>query len=294
MPAPSYDRAVLECVPNVSEGRHRRVVDELARACGRSLLDVHPDPDHHRSVFTLAGPGPRDCVPAVHGLARSVARLVDLRLHDGAHPRLGALDVVPFVALGEPAGVAVEAARTTAAWLAGELAIPVFLYGDADPAGCDLPSLRRDAFVTRAPDLGPGTPHPTLGATAVGARPPLAALNCWLDRDDVGLAREIARSVRARDGGLPGVRALGLRLASRERAQVSMNLTDLDATGIETACRAVAARAGAAGAGIDQVELVGLVPRAALAACSDEFLARTGLTDDQSLESRLARPRAAS
>ncbi len=161
---------MLECVPNVAEGRDTRVLDALVRACGDSLLDVHADVDHHRSVYTLAGPGPRDAEGAVRSLARAVAERVDLTRHDGVHPRMGALDVVPFVALDGSAAVdAVDAAHAFGAWAAAELAVPVFFYGDADPQGRSLPALRRDAFTSRLPDAGPAEPHARLGAIAVGA-----------------------------------------------------------------------------------------------------------------------------
>jgi glutamate formiminotransferase len=281
---------VLECVPNVSEGRDARVLETLASACGASLLDVHRDRDHHRSVFTLAGPGERDAVDAVRDLARAVARTVDVSGHRGVHPRLGALDVVPFVALdgAEPAA-AVTAARELAAWIGDELAVPVFLYGDADPDGRTLPEARRDAFRTRPPDRGPGQPHSRLGACAVGARPVLVAVNCELASNDLELARGIASEVRERDGGLPGVRALGLALASVRRVQVSMNLIALDRTGCEDACTAVRRLAERAGSTVVRVELVGLLPAAELARCSPEFLAWSGLSRDVTIESRLAR-----
>ena len=189
---------MLECVPNVSEGRDPRVLVDLASACSGSLLDLHTDPDHHRSVFTLAGPGEDDAVSAVRDLARAVAARVELTSHDGVHPRFGALDVVPFVALGATAAAdAADAARSFASWAAHELRVPVFLYGDADDEGRrSLPDLRREAFATRAPDLGPHEPHPVIGAIAVGARPVLVAVNCELDRDDLAVARAIATAVR--------------------------------------------------------------------------------------------------
>jgi len=278
---------VLECVPNVSEGRRADVIAALARTCGGSLLDVHSDPDHHRSVFTLAGD---HVTQEIRSLADAVAERVSIADHDGVHPRLGALDVVPFVALaGSVPGDAVAAAREFAPWLAAAHGVPVFLYGDADPGGRSLPETRRDAFEGRAPDHGPDRPHPTLGATAVGARPPLVAVNCWLDGDDVGLARRVAAAVRERDGGLPGVRALGLPLpAAGGRAQVSMNLVDLAATGLEAAVAAVRANVEAAGGAVEQVELVGLVPAAELERCSAGFLDWAGLTADATIEARLA------
>jgi glutamate formiminotransferase len=279
---------VLECVPNVSEGRDARVIAALSAACGPSLLDVHCDVDHHRSVFTLAGPGARDAIGAVQALARVVADEIDLRTHRGVHPRLGALDVVPFVAFDESRQAAVDAAVAFADWIAAALDLPVFLYDRADPAGRTLPDARRDAFVRRAPDRGPASPDPRLGAVAVGARPPLIAVNCWLDTRDVALAREIAASVRERGGGLPGVRALGLALPDAESTQVAMNLVDLDRTGLEAACTTVRRRVEAAGVAVTQVEVVGLVPAAELAACSQTFLDWAGLGPDITIESRLA------
>jgi glutamate formiminotransferase len=205
------------------------------------------------------------------------------------HPRLGALDVVPFVALPDsiPAD-AVDAALAFARWVADALALPVFLYDDADPAHRSLPEARRDAFGTRRPDVGPDAPHPHLGAVAVGARAPLVAVNCELTDDDVAVAREIARQVRERDGGLPGVRALGLHLASVQRAQVSLNLVALDRTGLQTACRAVDELARAAGVAVGRVELVGLVPAAEFARCDPEFLEWSGIGPDDTIEARLA------
>lgn len=279
---------MLECVPNVSEGRDRSVLAGLADACGVSLLDVHADADHHRSVFTLAGPTDIATEAAVRALASTVAEHVDLASHRGVHPRLGALDVVPFVALAGDARVAVDAARAFAEWIAATLAVPVFLYGDADDDGHSLPDARRTAFTSRAPDLGPATPHPQLGATAVGARPVMIAVNCALDTDDVMLARRIAGEVRERDGGLPGVRALGLGLASSSCAQVSMNLVDLSRTGLQRACDAVRARARAVGQDVVRVELVGLLPVAELERCDVEFREWAQIGDGQTIEARLA------
>jgi glutamate formiminotransferase len=164
----------------------------------------------------------------------------------------------------------------------------VFLYDEADPAGRTLPETRRDAFAGRPPDVGPNTPHPRLGAVAVGARPPLVAVNCWLDTDDIRLAREVAAAVRERGGGLPGVRALGLAVASRGGVQVSMNLVALDRTGLERACTAVRARVEAVGRRVSRVELVGLVPAAELDRCRPAFLAWAGIGPEVTIEARLA------
>jgi glutamate formiminotransferase len=280
---------MLECVPNVAEGRDTRVIDELTRACGTALLDVHVDPDHHRTVLTLAGPDTED---AARALALAVAARLDVSQHAGVHPRIGALDVVPFVALGGSSrAAAADAAIAFGAWIGDELALPVYLYGDADPARRPLPEARRAARAGRAPEYGPRAPHPRLGAVAVGARPVLVAVNCELASDDLELARAIAREVRERDGGLPGVRALGLRLASRGSVQVSMNLVDLERTGLQAACRTVHAAARAHGAEVTHVELVGLLPAAELARCDAAFLAATGIDDGRTIEARLRRAR---
>lgn len=279
---------VLECVANVSEGRSAEVLARLAGACGPGLLDLHADADHHRSVFTLAERDGEALVEAALRLARAVGGAVDLAPHRGVHPRIGALDVVPFVALeGAEGDRAVAAARTFAEAVADELGLPAFLYDAADPERRTLPSIRREAFDRRSPDFGPRTPHPRLGAVCVGARPPLVAINCELATDDLAVAAEVARAVRERDGGLPGVRALGFLLARRGRAQVSMNLVDLAATGVETACREVVHQAGRWGTDVAAVELVGLLPGAELARCSEEFCAWAGLGSEQTIEARL-------
>ena len=279
---------MLECVPNVAEGRAGGVLDALAAACGASLLDLHVDADHHRSVFTLAGPADGDAADAVRALARAVAAQLDVRGHDGVHPRLGALDVVPFVALGEPAGAAVAPARTFATWLAAELGVPSYLYDAADPARRTLPAVRRAAAAGVAPDVGPDRPPSRLGGVAVGARAPLVAVNCWLAQPDLVVARQLATAVRERDGGLPGVRALAFELPSQHAVQVSLNVTDLDATGVEAACEAVRARADAAANPVTRVEWVGLVPEAELERCSPAFRRWSGLDRSRTIEARLA------
>ena len=283
---------MLECVPNVSEGRDVDVLDALAAACGASLLDRHVDADHHRSVFTLAGPGSWDALAAVVALAGAAASRLDLGIHSGVHPRLGVLDVVPFVALDDPFLAAVDAAYSFAAWVNTELAVPVFFYDGCADAYRSLPEVRRGAFTAFGPDLGLAEPHPRLGAVAIGARRPLAAVNCWLDTGDLALARTVAAAVRERDGGLPGVRALGLELPSRGVAQVSMNLVDLERTGIEEAVTAARRAVEAAGGRVERVEVVGLLPAAELARCRTEFLVWSGLGPDVTIEARLAARRA--
>ncbi len=275
---------------NVAEGRDHAVLDALAAVCGTALLDRHVDPDHHRAVFTLGSPDPGGTEAAARRLATLAARDLDRRVHDGVHPRLGMIDVVPFVALPPtPPDVAVAAARAFGAWLARTAAVPVFLYDDADGSHRSLPATRRDAFTTRAPDYGPDAPHPALGATAVGARPPLVAINVELDRDDLQLARSVATAVRERDGGLPGVRALGLRLGSRGHAQVSINVVDLDVIDLGTVCAAVREHLARGGAHVDRIELVGLVPAAVLARAGDGFRDWSGISEEQTIEARVAR-----
>ncbi len=292
----SYAGPVLECVVNVAEGRDRASLRAIADASGRALLDVHTDADHHRSVFTLAGPGDGDAVVAARALADAVEARVSIAGYDGVHPFLGALDVVPFVGLHESAderGAAVRAAREFGAWWAETHGVPVFLYDDADPSTRDLPRTRREAFTTRPPDFGPDTPHPTLGASAVGARRPLVAVNVWLATDDVAIARRIAGEVRERDGGLPGVRALGLALASRGQVQVSMNLVDLARTGVEPAVTEVRDRARRESTEVTVVELVGLLPRTELDRCSAAFREWAGIGDETAIETRIGHgPRA--
>ncbi len=276
---------------NVSEGRDEAVIAALSAACRVSLLDLHVDPDHHRSVFTLAGPGPHGAEGAARMLAKAVARHVDLSGHEGVHPRLGALDVVPFVALGgtdRERTKAVEAALSFARWWAEAFEVPVFLYDEAEPSGTNLPAVRRRAFRTLRPDFGPSAPHPRLGATAVGARRPLVAVNCELISRDVDVARRIARAVRESNGGLAAVRALGLPLPSSGRAQVSMNLVDLALTGVEDAVLQVRELARAEHTDVAAVELVGLVPRSELDRCGDEFLAWSGLDATSTIEARIA------
>jgi glutamate formiminotransferase len=322
---------LVECVPNVSEGRRPEVVDEIVAAFAGPqvlVLDRSSDPDHDRSVLTLAGPGPALVEAAVAGAA-ACARLIDLRRHRGVHPRMGALDVLPFVPLGaattlrggadpdlDCAALAVRAGRR----IAEEAGIPVYLYGAAArrPERATLPAVRargrqalraapeaadaqaaasaapetepavRRAAAVAAPDLGGPGLHPTAGATAVGARGVLVAYNVDLADADVALARSIATAVRERDGGLPAVRAMGVELAGRGLVQVSMNLLDFRVTPPAVAFAAVARLAGLAGARVVRSEVVGLVPAAALAGTDPAALRLDGFTPDLLLEERLA------
>jgi glutamate formiminotransferase len=255
---------------NISEGRDSTVLHELAAACGPDLLDCHADPDHHRSVFTLLGEG------APRSLARATLERLDLRHHTGAHPRLGVVDVVPFVPLGSATMDDAVTARDEFAWWAADgLGLPCFLYGPER----SLPAIRRRAFVDLAPDIGPATPHPTAGACCVGARAPLVAYNVWLATPDVVAARRVAAAVRS-----PAIRALGLAVG--RRVQVSMNLIDPLVVGPAVAYDAVAALVPVAGA-----ELVGLLPAAVLEQVPPERWAELDIGPDRTIEARLTAPR---
>jgi glutamate formiminotransferase len=319
---------LVECVPNVSEGRRPEVVDEIVAAFAAAdpevlVLDRSSDPDHHRSVITLVGPGPALVEAAVAG-ARACVRLIDLNHHRGVHPRLGALDVLPFVPFGaetrlrggddpglDCAGLAERAGRRIAA----EAGVPVYLYGAAarHPGWAALPAVRGRGFEARraaapgppgdhpGPDFGGPGLHPTAGATAVGAREVLVAYNVELAGADLELARRIASAVRERDGGLPAVRAMGVALPSRggpgdrrggppmDRGlvQVSMNLLDYRVTPPAVAFAAVAGLAERAGARVEASEIVGLVPAAALDGTDPADLRLRGFTPDKLLETRL-------
>lgn len=267
---------IIECIPNFSEGRDAALIARLADAvraiAGVRLLDIHRDDAHHRSVLTCVGP-PGAIVEAAVAAARRSSECIDLRKHRGAHPRMGAADVIPFVPLvGATLDVCVALARDCGRRIGDELGIPVYLYEAAAtrPERRNLADLRRPQFEglrdligadpAWAPDYGPAELHPTAGATAVGARGPLIAYNVWLDTADVAAAKAIAGAVRERDGGLPGVKALGLYIAESRRVQISMNLCDPERTSMRQAFEAVAREAERRGIGVSHSELVGMVP----------------------------------
>lgn len=282
---------IVECVPNVSEGRDPARLARLAGAVtatpGVRLADVHADPDHHRSVFSFLGP-PAAVVAAALALADAVVAEIDMRAHRGIHPRIGALDVLPFVPLaGATMAEAVALAHTTGRALAARHALPVYYYGHAArrPERRALRELRhgeyeglasRLASAAGAPDDGPARFDARAGAVLVGARDVLVAYNIWLAGDDLDAARAVARAVRASSGGLPAVQALGLPLPSRGRVQVSMNLLDCRVTPIPAAFDRVREAAARIGCAIERAELVGLAPRAAFAGRSP---ASVGLGD---------------
>jgi glutamate formiminotransferase len=295
---------LLEAVPNLSEGRDAARVRALAATLsaepGVRLLDVSSDPDHHRSVLTVAGE-PEPLVSGLFSLVRAAAAAIDLRHHAGAHPRVGAVDVVPFVPLGGTAmGDAVEAAERLGRTVGERLEIPVFLYGEATPGA----SRRVPADVRRLglaglgaaldagaiePDYGPSRLHPMAGAILIGARTFLVAFNVWLRSDDVRVARAVARAIRERDGGLPGVQALGLYLESRRQAQVSINLLRPAETSLHTVFERVREEARARGVEIDRGELVGLVPEAVALRAAADALHLLDISPGRILERHLSR-----
>ena len=290
---------LFEAVPNFSEARDgqkiSRIADAVRAVPGVRVLDLHSDPDHNRTVLTFAGEEDAELAGAV-ALARACAAELDLSAQTGQHPRMGVLDVLPFVPL-EVATMedAVRLARR-AGELLGALGFPVYLYGAAATSAHrrDLPDVRRGGYEGVAsrindpswrPDHGPAGLDPRLGAVAVGARPFLVAFNAYLDTQDVEVADAVAREVRERDGGLPALRALGLEVGGR--AQVSMNLTDLEKTSIPEALEAVRAAAAQRGTTVESTELVGLAPLEAILQTARHYLSLRDLEAGHVLEMRL-------
>jgi glutamate formiminotransferase len=292
---------IVECVPNFSEGRRPEIIDEIVSAMllpGVKLLDREMDADHNRSVITIAGePGAIEQA-AFRGIA-TAARLIDLDTHRGQHPRIGATDVVPFVPI---AGVTLDDCVTIARHLGErvgrELGIPVYLYEHAAtrPERRNLADLRKGEYETlkqeiatnpeRAPDFGPRKIGKA-GATVIGARPFLIAYNVNLATDDVQIAKDIARVIREKGGGLKSVKANGFMLKERNIAQVSMNLTDFNVTGMLTAFNAVKTEAEKRGVQVLESEIVGLVPLEALTQLAAQVLKLPALSANQVVETKL-------
>jgi len=287
----------LEAVPNFSEGRDRATIDAIgeALAARARLLDVHSDADHNRSVFTLVG-GEDELIAALLAGIACASDRIDLRRHEGAHPRIGAADVVPVVPVDpEDAERARAAALELARRVGEELELPVFLYADLAPGrgpaffrrgGPDELQRRIDAGEL-APDFGPPRLDEHAGGVIVGARPPLIAFNVNLSGDDLDGARGIARAVRERDGGFPGVRALGLRLVGAGHVQVSLNVEDWRASPLHEVVAAVEREAAARGLEVTGSELVGLMPAGAAVAAAAAVLRVDGLDVSRVLELRL-------
>jgi glutamate formiminotransferase len=290
-------RLPLESVPNFSEGRDRATIDALADALSgqAELLDVHSDADHNRSVFTLVGD--EDALPAALLAGVECARdRIDLRAHEGAHPRIGAADVVPIVALDPAERERARAcALVVAERIAGKLHLPVFLYGESAPSrgpaffrrgGPEELQRRIDAGEV-SPDFGPPRLDERAGGVIVGARRPLIAFNVNLTTDDADVARAIAAVVRESGGGFPGVRALGLTLPRAGHAQVSMNVEDYEAAALHDILARVEDEAHARGVQVSTAELVGLMPAGAAVAAAGSLLRIDGFSPERVLELRL-------
>jgi glutamate formiminotransferase len=297
-------RALVECVPNFSEGRRPETVQRIAEAIlaveTACVLDTHIDPDHNRSVITFVASPDRVADAAVQAVKRA-SELIDMRTHWGEHPRLGATDVLPFVPVdGVTMDDCVRLAHEAGKRIAHELSIPVFYYERAAlrPERVNLEDVRRGALELlreqigtnpeRAPDEGLPLIHETAGAIAVGARPFLIAFNVVLCSDDLSVARRIAKTIRARSGGLPFVKALGFRLSTRKCVQVSMNLVNYEVTGMDAAYDAIKREAEALGVEIESAEIVGLVPRAALNREAEYFSKLENFTDAKILEHQIS------
>ena len=297
--------AIIECVPNISEGRRAEIVAAIAAAVrrvpGARLLDFSSDASHNRSVITMAGDaGPLKA--ALLALFDAAVGLIDLRTHTGEHPRMGAVDVVPFVPIeGATMDDCVALAKDTAQSVAERFAMPVYLYEEAsiNPLRKNLEDIRRGEFEGLAakmatdgwvPDYGPPTPHPTAGATVIGARMPLIAYNINLSTDRIDVAKKIAAAVRFSSGGFRYVKAMGVTLADRGIVQVSMNLTNYEKTPILRVFEAVKREAEKYGVNVLESEIVGLVPAAALIDAAETTLQLTAFKRNQVLETRLREP----
>jgi glutamate formiminotransferase len=298
--------AIIECVPNISEGRRADVIDGIAASLravpGLRVLDVQSDASHNRSVFTLAGDA-EALQAGIPKLFEGALAAIDLRSHKGEHPRLGAVDVVPFIPIeGATMADCVALAKSVAADVAARFALPVYLYEDAsaNPARKNLEDIRRGEFEGLAarmaksewaPDYGPASPHQSAGASVIGARMPLIAYNINLATDRLDVAKKIASAIRMSSGGLRYVKAMGIPLEDRGIVQVSMNLTNYEKTPIFRVFDLVKREAARYGVNVLESEIVGLVPAAALTQAAEYFLQLEGFTAGQVLENKLrARP----
>ncbi|MEA2014143.1 MAG: glutamate formimidoyltransferase [Thermodesulfobacteriota bacterium] len=299
---PTIDMKIIECIPNFSEGRNRviveSIVDAAARTDGVKILDFSMDSDHNRSVLTFVG-SPEATLRGAIAACDKAAGLIDMRTHRGVHPRIGAVDVVPFVPLGNAdMSNAVEIAHSFGDTFARKHNVPVYFYGNASLSQerKKLADIRRGQYETLEdkmddpawrPDISPDNSgfNRRLGATAVGARPPLIAFNINLNSNNIELARDIAKSIRHSNGGFSHVQALGIFLESRDIAQVSMNLTDYETTSIRTIFDAVRQKAAEHGADILESELIGLLPRSAIGDTTADYLKLLDFSEERIIES---------
>ncbi len=292
---------LVECPLNFSDGQHPDVIDAMAQAAQRKavqILDMSSDPDHNRSVITFIG-APAAVQESAFAIVARARELIDLRRQRGAHPRIGAVDVVPFVPVrGISMDECVQMARTTGERIGRELHIPVYLYEQAAsaPHRRNLADIRHGEFENLAtkmqdplwkPDFGPAAPHPSAGAVVVGARTYLVAFNVYLGTKDIHIAKTIARAVRQRDGGLANVKALGLFIKERDMVQISMNLVDPFRTPIYHVMEAVRSEAERFGVPVVESELIGLLPLEALVETARYYLQLHGLRSEHVLENRL-------
>ena len=294
---------LIECIPNVSEGRRDEVVAAIAAAAvkaapGVVLLDRTSDSDHNRSVLTFLGDG-EPLVAAMTALVEASLAAIDLRTHTGAHPRLGAVDVIPFVPVrGATSAECVELAKTLGKSLAERFGLPVYLYEDAaaTPERQNLAAIRKGEFEGLAkkmedpawtPDFGPAAPHPSGGAVVVGARSPLIAYNINLATADLGVADRIAKAIRHLTGGYRFVKAMGVKLEARGQVQVSINMTNFEKTPLHRVFETVRSEAERHGVAVVGSEIVGLVPQAALLAAAGHYLRLEADPGPQVLENKL-------
>ncbi len=296
-------KPLIECVPNISEGRDHTSIEAMVEAVRRTpgvlLLDVDPDADHHRTVITFAGE-PKAVEGAILSLMEKAVELIDLTKHTGEHPRMGAVDVIPFVPLRSVTKAeCVELARRVGQAIWEKFKVPVYLYEEAAarPERRDLAAIRKGEFENFpkkiqepdwAPDFGDQVVHPTAGVSAVGVRPPLIAFNVNLGTNNLEIAKSIAKAVRGSDGGLRYVKALGFALEERGIVQVSMNLTNFEKTPLYQVFELVRREADRWGVPVIGSEIVGLVPQAALVQTAEYFLRLENFQRDQVLENRLA------
>lgn len=294
---------MVECVPNFSEGRRKEVVDRIVHSIrsvpGTKVLDVEMDADHNRSVVTFTGSKDSVQESAFRG-ARAATELIDLTKHQGEHPRMGALDVLPFVPIsGATMDDCIEIANKVGARIGKQLKVPVYLYESAArrPERKNLEVIRkgqfeglREAILTddsRYPDFGPRALHPTAGATAVGARMPLIAFNVNLRSEDIEVAKAIAKKIRASSGGMPHVKALGFHLREKGMVQVSMNLTDYTVTPISKVFLEIEKEAEARHVEVAESEIIGLIPLDAVCDLAGRFLRIPSFANNQVLERRI-------
>ncbi len=292
---------IVECVPNFSEGRNGKVIEKIAdafRVDGVKLLDYSADVDHNRSVFTVAGE-PTELAEAVINAVGVAKDNIDLTKQSGEHPRIGAADVVPFVPIKNVSvEETVELSKFVGQQIATRHGVPVYLYEKSATAAnrVNLADIRKGQFEGLSekmkaedwkPDFGNPEPHPTAGATVVGCRPFLVAFNVNLDTPDVEIATKIARRVRFINGGLRFVKALGVKLNSRNVAQVTMNLTDYTKTPVYAAFETVRMEARRYGVNVIGTEIIGLIPQQALLDCVEYYLQIENFSSDKVLENNL-------